>query len=158
VSVAWRQSAGAAEAAGIDALRACRPVLPGPCRQLAPAKLFPQMQARDFSTARAYARQLLKDLKSVKAFSHAHGSSCPGRGCLRALRGLWSSAGTRWTILLDRPGSMKEELTMADEETIRDIRSSTRTSISGTLDRNYYPWLCDPTPVPFRYGDIPRSN
>jgi len=21
------------------------------------------------------------------------------------------------------------------------------------LDRNYYPWLCDPVPVPFRYGD-----
>jgi predicted TIM-barrel fold metal-dependent hydrolase len=21
------------------------------------------------------------------------------------------------------------------------------------LDRNYYPWLCDPKPVPFRYGD-----
>src|SRR5205085_11132916 len=21
------------------------------------------------------------------------------------------------------------------------------------LDRNYYPWLCDPMPVPFRYGD-----
>jgi predicted TIM-barrel fold metal-dependent hydrolase len=21
------------------------------------------------------------------------------------------------------------------------------------LDRNYYPWLCDPQPIPFRYGD-----
>ena len=21
------------------------------------------------------------------------------------------------------------------------------------LDRNYYPWLCDPDPIPFRYGD-----
>ncbi|MGH6663527.1 MAG: amidohydrolase family protein [Pseudolabrys sp.] len=21
------------------------------------------------------------------------------------------------------------------------------------LDRNYYPWLCDPVPIPFRYGD-----
>jgi len=21
------------------------------------------------------------------------------------------------------------------------------------LDRNYYPWLCDPAPIPFRYGD-----
>ena len=21
------------------------------------------------------------------------------------------------------------------------------------LSRNYYPWLCDPKPVPFRYGD-----
>ena len=21
------------------------------------------------------------------------------------------------------------------------------------LDRNYYPWLCDPEPIPFRYGD-----
>ncbi len=21
------------------------------------------------------------------------------------------------------------------------------------LDKNYYPWLCDPVPIPFRYGD-----
>ena len=21
------------------------------------------------------------------------------------------------------------------------------------LSRNYYPWLCDPKPIPFRYGD-----
>ena len=33
------------------------------------------------------------------------------------------------------------------------FRSSTRISISGNLSRNDYPWLCDPKPVHFRYGD-----
>jgi 3-hydroxyisobutyrate dehydrogenase len=32
--------------------------------------LYPQMQARAFDPPRAYARQLLKDLKAVKEFAH----------------------------------------------------------------------------------------
>ena len=33
------------------------------------------------------------------------------------------------------------------------FRSSTRTSTSGIRRRNYYPWLRDEPPIPFRYGD-----
>jgi len=42
---------------------------------------------------------------------------------------------------------------MADEEDHSDIPIVDPHQHFWDLDRNYYPWLCDPTPVPFRYGD-----
>ena len=40
-------------------------------------KLYPQMQARQFDPPRAYARQLLKDMKAVKEFAQGLGLELP---------------------------------------------------------------------------------
>jgi 3-hydroxyisobutyrate dehydrogenase len=58
-----------AEAAGIDAARLPQCLAGGHADSSLLQRLYPQMQARDFDPPRAYARQLLKDMKAVSAFA-----------------------------------------------------------------------------------------
>jgi 3-hydroxyisobutyrate dehydrogenase len=62
-----------AERAGIDAARLPECLAGGHADSNLLKKLYPQMQARDFEPPRSYARQLLKDMKAVKAFAHGFG-------------------------------------------------------------------------------------
>jgi 3-hydroxyisobutyrate dehydrogenase len=59
-----------AERAGIDAARLPQCLAGGHADSSLLQRLYPQMQARDFEPPRSYARQLLKDMKAVKAFAH----------------------------------------------------------------------------------------
>jgi 3-hydroxyisobutyrate dehydrogenase len=59
-----------AERAGIDAALLPQCLAGGHADSNLLRKLYPQMQARDFEPPRAYARQLLKDMKAVKEFAH----------------------------------------------------------------------------------------
>jgi 3-hydroxyisobutyrate dehydrogenase len=59
-----------AERSGIDAARLPQCLAGGHADSNLLRKLYPQMQARDFEPPRSYARQLLKDMKAVKAFAH----------------------------------------------------------------------------------------
>jgi 3-hydroxyisobutyrate dehydrogenase len=58
-----------AEAAGIDAARLPQCLAGGHADSSLLQRLYPQMQARAFEPPSSYARQLLKDLKAVSAFS-----------------------------------------------------------------------------------------
>jgi 3-hydroxyisobutyrate dehydrogenase len=62
-----------AEAAGIDAARLPQCLAGGHADSSLLQRLYPQMQARDFDPPRAYARQLLKDMKMVSAFAKDRG-------------------------------------------------------------------------------------
>lgn len=62
-----------AEAAGIDAAKLPQCLAGGHADSNLLRKIYPQMAARDFDPPRAYARQLLKDMKNVKAFARAAG-------------------------------------------------------------------------------------
>lgn len=62
-----------AEAAGIDAARLPQCLAGGYADSSLLQRLYPQMQARDFDPPRAYARQLLKDMKAVSVFAKARG-------------------------------------------------------------------------------------
>jgi 3-hydroxyisobutyrate dehydrogenase len=66
-----------AEAAGIDAARLPQCLAGGHADSNLLKKLYPQMQARDFDPPRAYARQLLKDMKAVKDFARSLGLALP---------------------------------------------------------------------------------
>lgn len=59
-----------AERAGIDAALLPECLAGGHADSNLLRKLYPQMQTRDFEPPRSYARQLLKDMKAVKAFAH----------------------------------------------------------------------------------------
>ena len=58
-----------AEAAGIDAALLPQCLAGGHADSSLLQRLYPQMQARDFEPPRAYARQLLKDMKAVSVFA-----------------------------------------------------------------------------------------
>src|SRR5687768_10431131 len=62
-----------AEAAGIDAALLPQCLAGGHADSSLLQRLYPQMQARDFEPPRAYARQLLKDMKAVSAFAKGNG-------------------------------------------------------------------------------------
>jgi 3-hydroxyisobutyrate dehydrogenase len=66
-----------AEAAGIDAAKLPQCLAGGHADSTLLRKIYPQMAARDFDPPRAYARQLLKDMKNVKAFARAAGCDLP---------------------------------------------------------------------------------
>jgi 3-hydroxyisobutyrate dehydrogenase len=66
-----------AEAAGIEAARLPASLAGGFADSSLLRKLYPQMLARDFDPPRAYARQLLKDMKAVNGFAHDLGLSLP---------------------------------------------------------------------------------
>ena len=66
-----------AEAAGIDARELPRCLAGGHADSNLLKQLYPQMQARDFDPPRSYARQLLKDLKAVKAYAEALNLTLP---------------------------------------------------------------------------------
>ncbi|HKX08483.1 MAG TPA: NAD(P)-dependent oxidoreductase [Stellaceae bacterium] len=66
-----------AEAAGIDAAKLPQCLAGGHADSNLLRKIYPQMAARDFEPPRAYARQLLKDMKNVMAFARAAGSELP---------------------------------------------------------------------------------
>jgi len=66
-----------AEAAGIDAAKLPQCLAGGHADSNLLRKIYPQMAARDFDPPRAYARQLLKDMKNVKAFARANGCELP---------------------------------------------------------------------------------
>jgi 3-hydroxyisobutyrate dehydrogenase len=66
-----------AEAAGVDASRLPQCLAGGHADSSLLRHLYPQMQARDFDPPRAYARQLLKDLKAVTAEAHQLALSLP---------------------------------------------------------------------------------
>ena len=66
-----------AEAAGVDASRLPQCLAGGHADSSLLKHLYPQMQARDFDPPRAYARQLLKDLKAVTAEAHELALSLP---------------------------------------------------------------------------------
>ena len=62
-----------AEAAGIDAARLPQCLAGGHADSSLLQRLYPQIQARAFEPPASYARQLLKDLKAVSAFSQGLG-------------------------------------------------------------------------------------
>jgi len=62
-----------AEAAGIDAALLPQCLAGGHADSSLLQRLYPQMQARDFDPPRAYARQLLKDMKAVSVFAQGNG-------------------------------------------------------------------------------------
>lgn len=62
-----------AEAAGIDAARLPQCLAGGHADSSLLQRLYPQMQQRAFEPPASYARQLLKDLKAVSAFSQGLG-------------------------------------------------------------------------------------
>jgi 3-hydroxyisobutyrate dehydrogenase len=66
-----------AEAAGIDAQELPQCLAGGHADSNLLKQLYPQMQARDFDPPRSYARQLLKDLKAVKAYAQALNLTLP---------------------------------------------------------------------------------
>jgi len=66
-----------AEAAGIEAAQLPACLAGGFADSSLLRKLYPQMLARDFDPPRAYARQLLKDMKAVNGFADALGLSLP---------------------------------------------------------------------------------
>ena len=66
-----------AEAAGIDAARLPQCLAGGHADSSLLQRLYPQMQARDFDPPRAYARQLLKDMKMVAGFAEGRGLDLP---------------------------------------------------------------------------------
>jgi 3-hydroxyisobutyrate dehydrogenase len=59
-----------AEAAGIDAARLPECLAGGFADSALLRRIYPQMQARAFEPPLSYARQLLKDMKALKAFAH----------------------------------------------------------------------------------------
>jgi 3-hydroxyisobutyrate dehydrogenase len=59
-----------AEAAGLDAAALPAGLAGGHADGSLLQKIYAQMQRRDFEPPTSYARQLLKDLKAVKAFAH----------------------------------------------------------------------------------------
>ena len=67
-----------AEAAGIDAARLPQCLAGGHADSSLLQRLYPQMQARAFEPPSSYARQLLKDLKAVSAFSRDLGLDLEG--------------------------------------------------------------------------------
>jgi 3-hydroxyisobutyrate dehydrogenase len=66
-----------AEAAGLDAARLPECLAGGHADSNLLRKLYPQMCASDFEPPRAYARQLLKDLKNVRQFADEVGVELP---------------------------------------------------------------------------------
>jgi len=66
-----------AEAAGLDAARLPQCLAGGHADSNLLRKIYPQMAARDFEPPRGYARQLLKDMKNVRAFAREAGCELP---------------------------------------------------------------------------------
>jgi 3-hydroxyisobutyrate dehydrogenase len=66
-----------AEAAGIEAAKLPQCLAGGHADSTLLRKIYPQMAARDFDPPRAYARQLLKDMKNVQGFVRAAGCDLP---------------------------------------------------------------------------------
>jgi len=66
-----------AEAAGLDAAKLPNCLAGGHADSNLLRRLYPQMCARDFDPPRAYARQLLKDMKNVKHFAGEVGVDLP---------------------------------------------------------------------------------
>jgi 3-hydroxyisobutyrate dehydrogenase len=66
-----------AERAGIDAARLPECLAGGFADSRLLRRIYPQMQERRFDPPLSYARQLLKDMKFVKEFAHAHGLDLP---------------------------------------------------------------------------------
>jgi 3-hydroxyisobutyrate dehydrogenase len=66
-----------AEAAGIDAAKLPQCLAGGHADSNLLRRIYPQMQARDFEPPRAFARQLLKDMKAVAEFAHGLGLALP---------------------------------------------------------------------------------
>jgi 3-hydroxyisobutyrate dehydrogenase len=66
-----------AEAGGLNAALLPQCLAGGHADSTLLRTIYPQMQARAFVPPRSYARQLLKDLKSVAAFAAGHGLAVP---------------------------------------------------------------------------------
>ena len=66
-----------AEAAGLDAAALPAALAGGHADGSLLQRIYPQMQRRDFEPPAGYARQLLKDLEAVKAFSRGLGLELP---------------------------------------------------------------------------------
>jgi len=66
-----------AEAGGLNAALLPQCLAGGHADSTLLRAIYPQMQARAFVPPRSYARQLLKDLKSVAAFAAGHGLAVP---------------------------------------------------------------------------------
>jgi 3-hydroxyisobutyrate dehydrogenase len=66
-----------AEAAGLDAAKLPQCLAGGHADSNLLRKIYPQMAARDFEPPRGYARQLLKDMKNVRAFARDAGCELP---------------------------------------------------------------------------------
>lgn len=66
-----------AEAAGLDAARLPACLAGGHADSSVLQRIYPQMQERDFDPPRAYARQLMKDMKNVRGFAQSLGLALP---------------------------------------------------------------------------------
>ncbi|MCY7320123.1 MAG: NAD(P)-dependent oxidoreductase [Ramlibacter sp.] len=93
-----------AEAAGIDAARLPACLAGGHADGTLLKVLYPQMQARAFDPPRAYARQLLKDLKAVKEFSHGLHLELP----------MVELAAQRYTDFVDAGNAMRDPASIVD--------------------------------------------
>jgi 3-hydroxyisobutyrate dehydrogenase len=75
--VVMAEALALAERAGIDAARLPECLAGGFADSSLLRRIYPQMQERRFEPPLSYARQLLKDMKFVKEFAHAHGLDLP---------------------------------------------------------------------------------
>jgi 3-hydroxyisobutyrate dehydrogenase len=87
-----------AEAAGVDARQLPQCLAGGHADSTLLKHLYPQMHARDFDPPRSYARQLLKDLKSVTAYAHELDLSLP----------MLEAATKRYTDYVEQGNGMKD--------------------------------------------------
>lgn len=93
-----------AEAAGIDAARMPDCLAGGLADSALLRRLYPMMQKRDFEPPRAYARQLLKDMKAVKAFAHGLGFDLP----------VVEAATAQYVDFVDRGNAMRESAAIVE--------------------------------------------
>jgi 3-hydroxyisobutyrate dehydrogenase len=91
--VLMAEAVALAEAAGIDAARIPACLAGGFADGGLLRRIYPQMQTRDFDPPKSYARQLLKDLKAVKEFSHGLGLELPLAGTATAVYSDYVGAG-----------------------------------------------------------------
>jgi 3-hydroxyisobutyrate dehydrogenase len=75
--VVMAEALALAEAAGIDAAALPGCLAGGFADSQLLQRIYTQMQRRDFDPPASYARQLLKDMKAVKAFAHDAGAELP---------------------------------------------------------------------------------
>jgi 3-hydroxyisobutyrate dehydrogenase len=93
-----------AEAAGIDAARLPECLAGGYADSALLRRLYPVMEKRDFDPPKAYARQLLKDMKAVKAFAHGLGLDLP----------VVEAATTQYGDFVDRGNAMRESAAIVE--------------------------------------------
>jgi 3-hydroxyisobutyrate dehydrogenase len=92
-----------AEAAGLDAAKLPQCLADGFADSNLLRKIYPQMCARAYEPPTGYARQLMKDMKNVKAFARAQGCDLP----------LVETAVAQYAAYVDAGNAMKDSASVA---------------------------------------------